>query len=370
MGFLERNVNTIFIMLGTGCNFHCRYCMQGSESAAVKPLPTIINEEIYDFIEDILRQQEGGITLHFFGGEPMLYWDNIRKIVEHFEDNERVGFSCITNGSLITQERADFMNVHDFTVTVSWDGGSTSLTRGHDVFADKKRKNILFSLSRLGLSGVLSSAITPMRLMDDFQTIDNEYRDLWNYHLHINMDELFDTGIADKSLVHTDYDAIRGDMKDMTESYLRNAEAPADNDIFNSMLYCRHTLVHDIVMNVRHFVKNGHGTNGGIRNHFSVCGNGLSVLNMDVAGNLYSCHNQFDAIGDIHTPYFTYLNRLLDADRTFDFYREECHACAVYPVCRGGCKLIDAKTRHESYCAMKKAVFEPVLEALAQFGRA
>lgn len=363
MGFLERNVDTIFIMLGAGCNFNCRYCMQDAESS--KKLPTVINEEIYDFIENILDQQEGGINLHFFGGEPFVYWDNMKKIAEHFEDNERISFSCITNGSLITQEMADFMNVHNFSVTVSWDGSSTLFTRGYDVFSNKRQKDILYSLSRLGLSGVLTSAITPMRLMDDFQYIDNEYRNIWNYHLHINMDELFDVGVTDKSLVKVDYAAIREDMKTMTESYIRNAENPTDDDIFNGMLYCRHAIVHDIVMNVRNYVK----TDTKIYNHFSSCGNGINVLNMDVEGNLYSCHNQFDKIGNIHTPYYVYLNRLLDLDRTYDFYRDECSTCSVYPACRGGCKLIDEKTRHESYCALKRAVFEPVLDALVQFGR-
>ena len=368
MGFLERNINTIFIMLGTGCNFNCRYCMQGTDLSSAKQLPITINEEIYSFIDDILDHQQNGLNLHFFGGEPFVYWDNIKKITEHFENNDKINFSCITNGSLITQEMADFMNVHDFIVTVSWDGRSTLFTRGKDVFSDKKQKDILFSLSRLGLSGVLTSSITPMQLMDDFQTLDNEYRNIWDYHLHINMDELFDMGIKDKKLTQANYLDIREDMKVMTESYLRNAENPVTDDVFNSMLYCRHNLIHDMVMTVRDFVTKENKIQQ-YPNHFSSCGNGISVLNIDVAGNLYSCHNQFDKIGDIHTPYFVYLNRLLNLDRTFDFYRDECSKCKVYPICRGGCKLIDIETRHETYCEMKKAVFEPVIDSLVQFGR-
>lgn len=368
MGFLERNINTIFIMLGTGCNFHCNYCMQNGDS--IKKLPTVINEEIYDFIKSILEQQENGINLHFFGGEPFLYWDNMRKITEYFEDNEKINFSCITNGSLITQEMADFMNIHNFSVTVSWDGASTLLTRGYDVFSNSKQKDILYSLSKLGLSGVLTSVTTPMKLMDDFQFLDNEYRNIWNYHLHINMDELFDIGIENKELIELDYNSIRSDMKTMAESYLRNVENPTDPDIFNGMLYCRHAIIHDIVMTVRDFIKNNKKDNiNNFCNHFSSCGNGLNVLNMDVAGNLYSCHNKFESIGNIHTPYFNYLNRLLDLDSTYDFYREECSMCSVYPACRGGCKLIDKNMRDKSYCELKRSVFEPVINALVQFGR-
>lgn len=368
MRFLARVTRTIFIMLGTGCNFRCRYCLQGGDNAAVRGLPGDVNGDIYDFIEHILDAQDEGLELRFFGGEPLLYWDNLQRITERFAANGRIGFSCITNGSLITPERAAFLDGHEFSVTVSWDGGASAATRGRDVFAEPELRETLFSLKRLGLSGVLSARTSPLRLMDDFQALDNEYRALHNYHLHINMDELFDTGLPDRELIDADYGRIRDDMAAMADSYFRNIAVPAPEDVFNGELYCRHMIVDGIVNGARRFVRE---TRGGIPplRHFSGCGNGLETLNMDVAGSLYHCHNHFEPIGDITTGFHRYLDRLLDHDRTWDHYLAGCRDCAAYPVCRGGCPLVGSEARRASYCAMKRAVYMPVLERLIAFGR-
>ncbi len=368
MNFPAYEAHTIFIMLGTGCNFRCRYCLQGGDTAAVRNLPGEINGNIYDFIEHILDSRDGGLELRFFGGEPLLYWDNLQRITERFAANGRIAFSCITNGSLITPERAAFLDGHEFSVTVSWDGGASAVTRGRDVFAEAEVRETLLSLKRLGLSGVLSARTSPLRLMDDFQALDNEYRAIHNYHLHINMDELFDTGLPDRGLIDADYGRIRDEMSIMADSYFRNVSEPAPEDVFNGELYCRHMIVDGIVNSARDFVR---GIRDGVPplRHFSGCGNGRSTLNMDVAGNLYHCHNQFEPIGDMTTGFIRYLDRLLDHERAWEDCLDECRDCAVYPVCRGGCRLVGKEARRNSYCAMKKAVYMPVLERFIAFGR-
>ena len=40
----------------------------------------------------------------------------------------------------------------------------------------------------------------------------------------------------------------------------------------------------------------------------SYCGNGIQVLNIDLKGNLYQCHNNWIQIGSIYDDYLKYLN--------------------------------------------------------------
>lgn len=366
---LAPKVQTIFIMLGTGCNFRCRYCLQSGDAAAVRNLPGKINEGIYDFIEGILDSRDGALELRFYGGEPLVHWDNLQRITERFAANGRINFSVITNGSLVTPERAAFLDGHEFNVTVSWDGSASVGTRGHDVFEDAEIRETLLSLERLGVSGVLSAGTSPMHLMDDFQAIDNEYRAIHDYHLRINMDELFDTGLPERGLINADYDRIRSEMAAMADSYFNNLTAPVSEDAFNGKLYCRHILVDNIVNSAKQFVER---VRDGIRprQHFSPCGNGISTLNMDVAGNLYHCHNQFDPIGDTTSGFICYLDRLLDHEQAYTECLDACRDCMAYPVCQGGCRLVGKEARSNSYCAMKRAVYVPVLERFIAFGRA
>lgn len=100
----------------------------------------------------------------------------------------------------------------------------------------------------------------------------------------------------------------------------------------------------------------------------AACGNGLTVLNLDLQGNLYPCHNTSRKAGTIHDGYFNYLQRILAGDHTHE-HRKECLSCTALAFCQGGCKLVGDKARKESYCRLKRAVFTPVLMAIQQYGQ-
>lgn len=91
------------IELGLKCNFKCRHCFQG-ESQDVAITPDIINA----ICDNVLWIDE----LHFVGGEPMLYVDELRMILKIFKKRRiRVNYLGITtNMSMRSQEFADVYN--------------------------------------------------------------------------------------------------------------------------------------------------------------------------------------------------------------------------------------------------------------------
>jgi radical SAM protein with 4Fe4S-binding SPASM domain len=103
------------------CNFDCTYCYQtkGKEYISEPTLETAITF-FFPFLED-------KFYLNFYGGEPLLAFDLIKKVISKTSTlNERLNkigkYSLTTNGSFMTQEILDFLNDHKFSVVLSFDG--------------------------------------------------------------------------------------------------------------------------------------------------------------------------------------------------------------------------------------------------------
>ncbi len=359
--YWRRNVGTVFIMLGNSCNMNCAYCLQ--HPLVHKPLEREINNEIYSFLAQLATENEnGGIHLQFYGGEPLLYFSAIKEIIEETA-KRKIPCTCsvICNGRALTDEMTEFFNAHKMAVTISWDGYNTKDTRRFDVMADEGLKARILSLEQLGLSAVMSSKAYPLEILEAFQDICDEYEKIHHYKLRVNLDEIFDTGIASKWLLVVDCERVRREMHYLSRLYLSSLiSRKSDPKDYTKMAYMA-----GFFQQLRNFYVTG---NGEWKSYTAACGNGLSVLNMDLQGRLYPCHNTSRSIGNIHTPFFKYLQRLLASDETM-LRREKCLDCPALACCKGGCKLVSDEAREQTYCRLKQAVITPVIHAFEEYGR-
>lgn len=361
MTILRRKAGTVFIMQGNYCNMNCAYCLQ--HPLVHEPLSGDINPEIYDFLAELSEENgASGIHLLFYGGEPLIYFPVMREIVAETK-RRRIRCTCSTicNGRAMTDEMVDFFNANEFHVTISWDGYNTKETRRFDVFAHPEIKRKILRIERLGLSGVISSKAYPFEILEAFQNISDEYERIHGYPLRaINLDAIFDTGIAAKWLLDLDYARVAHDMRRMTMMYMEAAaagESPPQN----------HTQLAYIGRLIRRLADFYIKQDGKWTRETAVCGNGISTLNLDLAGNLYPCHNIRQKAGDIHTPYPEYLRRILAWDTTRT-HRAACLACPALPLCKGGCPLVSDKARKETYCRLKRALICPVIDTIERYG--
>lgn len=109
------------------CNLSCIYCYGVDGEYGEKGL---MKEEtaftaIDWLIENSLDLPQVSIT--FFGGEPLLNFGLIKKVVEYAkkrcaEHNKEPFFNMTTNGTLLTDEINQFINENNFSVMVSFDG--------------------------------------------------------------------------------------------------------------------------------------------------------------------------------------------------------------------------------------------------------
>jgi uncharacterized protein len=126
------------IQLGLSCNYACSYCSQAFQiaDATVSKLADV---------EHFLAQLDGWITdapeaIELWGGEPFLYWSKIKRLIPALAERfPGATFSIITNGSLLSREKLDFIAAHDIAITISHDGPGQHL-RGPDPLDDPEKR--------------------------------------------------------------------------------------------------------------------------------------------------------------------------------------------------------------------------------------
>lgn len=113
--------NTIFILLGTACNMQCRHCSQ----LPVRVGTVKIEKCDEKLLDKIFLWSKGGVkqrVVWFWGGEPLLYLETIKDIVQRLEDKgAKLRFNVTTNGLLLTDELAEYFNKHNFRIVLSYD---------------------------------------------------------------------------------------------------------------------------------------------------------------------------------------------------------------------------------------------------------
>jgi uncharacterized protein len=139
----KRNLKTIKIQLGLSCNFECDYCNQRFVPHADSTNP----DDVTPFVENMSTWYPGGEDglgggsyFEFWGGEPLVYWKTMKPLAEAIKEKyPNSSFSVITNGSLLDEEKNEWLETLGFSVSVSHDGPG-QFVRGPDPLEDEKSK--------------------------------------------------------------------------------------------------------------------------------------------------------------------------------------------------------------------------------------
>lgn len=367
MKFMARKIRTIFIMLGNSCNLNCVYCLQ--HPLVHHQIAKDINPNIYGFIKQVAEENDGSsFTLQFYGGEPLLYFNQIKEIVENTKDISNIHFSVITNGKLMSDEMVEFFNSNNFGVAISWDGENVLKTRKFNAFDPAKPlRRRLMRLNNLCLTGVISSEVYPIQLLDSMQEVATQYYGLNGHSCSINLDEVFDTGFEDNCryiIDDLDLDRIYNEMEYLTNEFIESISKDKQEQQ-KAERSTRNIYITSLVNQVKHYIDH---TDEVLSRSICNCGNGYSTLNMDLDGKLYPCHNTSESIGTIKDNYFDYLPKVIRLDNTKKRMEERCQYCPVLGLCNGGCKLITDEVLDETYCNFKKVMYYPVLKCLWEYG--
>ena len=121
-------VKALCLHVAHDCNLACRYCF--AEEGEYHGRRALMSFEVGKKALDFLIANSGArrnLEVDFFGGEPLMNWEVVKKLVEYGRSQEeahgkKFRFTLTTNGVLLNDEIMEFCNREMSNVVLSLDG--------------------------------------------------------------------------------------------------------------------------------------------------------------------------------------------------------------------------------------------------------
>jgi uncharacterized protein len=349
----ERGFNLI-LMPHENCNFRCTYCYEEFKRGKMN---RDVVESLKRFVDRSVSDWEG-MTVQWFGGEPLLALDLIEELSDSFMAScERHGTpywaGITTNGYLLTSNviRTLFdARLRRFQITLD---GPEAVHNARRRLANSTGTYGRVLANLKGLRGFSEDFVIRLRVNFDPDSIDSIKR--WLPRIA----RIF----ADDSRFAIDFQAVGhwgGANDDRTDVFERDAAIRARLDLFEAAFaasFARTTM------------------QGLLSSHGCACyaGRESSVV-VGADGTLYRCTIAFDDPRN-HVGRITRDGRLLiDQDRWAPWARPDapltpkCAACWLHPACQGRTCPLTALNSGAPLCPASVAHMQELLE-LAAYGQ-
>lgn len=330
-------LTTMVLNVNTGCNLSCTYCYK-EDLETPDHGHTMSFETARDSIELLLDESpdEPRYNIVFFGGEPLTNLKLIKQVVAYCEQRfgelgKIVDFIMTTNGTLLTEEKVDWLDAHRFGLSVSMDGpkaihDKNRLTVGGQGTYDVVRRKAEMLLARYR-SRPVGSRVTLTRGITDVERIwDHLFNEIG--FAEVGFAPVTSGDFSFYNLTDEELAEVFASMKRLGQHYLEEA-LQGRNIGFSNM----HQLMTDL--------HKGHKKS-------LPCGAGMKMLAVDHKGELNLCHrftgSTLPTFGSVkqggggikRRELGHFLNKRLDRTGT------GCATCRIRNLCSGGCY-------HESY---------------------
>lgn len=125
---LDAPIKSMCLNIAHDCNLRCKYCFASQGDFGGKR--ELMSYEVGKAALDFLVRNSGSrhhLEVDFFGGEPLMNWDVVKKLVEygrHLEKkfDKHINFTVTTNGTLLDDEKIDYINKEMHNAVLSIDG--------------------------------------------------------------------------------------------------------------------------------------------------------------------------------------------------------------------------------------------------------
>ena len=309
------------------CNLRCEYCFAdgGTYNGAAENMSLDVALKAIDMIVSKSANRHN-LEVDFFGGEPLLNFDVVKKTVEYARSiekahNKNFRFTITTNAMLLNDEIIDFFNKEMYNVVVSIDGRRSvhdcvrKTASGKGSFDTAIKNALRFKQLRKGQYYIRG---TYTALNKDFSKDVLFLNDLGFDQLSIEPVVLPENHRL--AIKNEDIEQLKAEYDKLAEAYVERRKGEKWFNFFHFML--------DIY-------------NGPCESKRLVgCGAGNDYVAVAPNGNIYPCH-QFDGekdyvIGNVldgtfntEIPKFFAENNLLKKDK--------CRNCWAKYYCSGGC---------------------------------
>lgn len=333
--YLSFPISAASINLTRRCSLQCSYCF--SHCYTDKNKHDMSDETAFKIIDWLFDPQNCGdskkIDISFWGGEPLLRWDLIQKIVPYaeklaIESNKQVVFGGTTNVVHLTEDKFDYMDQHKIRFLLSIDGTKEH----HDEFRKLRNGQGSYDLIVENAKKVLQRwPDTQVRFSYTAENIDGFVDDL---------KALYDIGF--RNIVYSPVSEgnwTEEKLKILREQFFLAADWYMEKLKAGEQIHLK-------------FVEEACGAAcGQKRGNQSPCGAGRGYIGFDVDGSIWPCHRNVKF--DEDTPWYEQekclghvdygiLNHSLRSSRVnwniANIKNENCNECESYGVlCTGQC---------------------------------
>ncbi len=323
-------IKALCLNVAHDCNLKCTYCF--AEEGEYKGARCLMTFEVGRKAIDFVIEKSGmrkNIEIDLFGGEPLMAFDTVKKIVQYGNEEAKkygknIRFTLTTNAMLLNDEIIDFIDENIENIILSIDGRKE--------VNDKIRKRF----DGKGTYDIIMPKIKKMvkRRSDNKQyyvrgTFTRENIDFYNDVMHLVENGFKEISIEPVVLPKEDELSIRDcDLNDIFKQY---------DKLTNEM---KKRINTEDKFKFYHFAID---LEGGpcIYKRISGCGAGHEYVSITPEGDIYPCH-QF--IGNKKFIMGNIIEGTFDESLGYEFKeahvynKPKCRACWARFYCSGGCQ--------------------------------
>lgn len=321
-------VKALCLHVAHDCNLKCQYCF--AEEGEYHGHRSLMSYEVGKKALDYLAMNSGNrrnLEVDFFGGEPLMNFDVVKDLVAYGRSLEepykkKFRFTITTNGVLLNDDIADFINKEMHNVVLSIDGRKdvndkmrpTPNKKGsYDLIMPKFKK---LAESRNQNNYYVRGTFTHHNLdfaNDVLHLADEGFK-------QISIEPVVTADQIDYALTNDDIEPLKAEYEKLAMEMLKKKEAGEDFNFFHFMI--------DLSQGPC------------VAKRLAGCGSGVEYLAVTPEGDLYPCH-QFVGMDEFKLG--TVDEGIINTDKQAMFKgcnvyaKEDCQDCWARFYCSGGC---------------------------------
>jgi len=290
-------------------------CHEAYAEDNLQQIITLLNE---------MEQKYRQVHIIFYGGEPLLEFELIKKLVSYCDEkimyeNSFITYGIVTNGTLLTSKIVDFFIDKTFSISISIDGSHQTMKKNRSISDMTYIEKMLKKMNDAQLSTKIIATLQN-------QTVDK---------LHADIEYLFNLPCKLISFVPCDSPCA---TQTMGEETARNFCALLKSKISQFLKTKDYKSLKRIQELISAIKKIDHG-----KKKMGFCGYGKDVFAISCEGKLYPCPSFLGK-----KTYEVIDNKILFPKKIKHL---ECQNCIAQAICQKSChysQYVASKSEHNS----------------------
>ena len=348
-------IKAMCLLVAMDCNMRCTYCFagQGDYCQGRKLMSFETGKKALDFLLINSGNREN-LEVDFFGGEPLMNWNVVKQLVEYGRSKEeqfhkKFRFTVTTNGTLLTEDKMDFINREMSNVVLSIDGRKNVNDRMRPIAGGKGSYDVIMDrykqiVDKRGHKDYyVRGTYTRYNLdfaQDVMHLVDNGFKE-------VSVEPVVTDPSHDYALTERDIPKIFSEYENLAEMILQRNREGKHFNFFHFMLDLNQGPC---------AIKRLRG-----------CGCGNEYVAVTPDAEIYPCH-QFVGMkeylmGNVDTGEFDQRMKKQFAGAHI-YSKTDCKTCWARFYCSGGCNannyeyMGDILTAHKISCEIEKKRLE------------